>query len=173
MIEIVFPKPEDAEAIQMVFYKSWLDTYPNKEVGITIDDVEHWYKDDWNGKIEKQRARIANPPENQSFFIAKDGDNVVGVCRIVKYPDKNQLQAIYVLPDQQRKGIGKMLWDKALEILDPSKDTIVQVADYNKKAIEFYKKLGFVDTGKRFSDEHFRMKSGAIIPEMEMIIKSH
>src|SRR3989344_4432159 len=90
MIEIVFPKPEDAEAIQMVFYKSWLDTYPNKEVGITIDDVEHWYKDDWNGKIEKQRARIVNPPENQSFFIAKDGDLVVGVCRILKHSDKNE-----------------------------------------------------------------------------------
>src|SRR3989344_862020 len=171
-IKIEFPKLEDAEAIQNVLYKSWLDTYPNDKVGITIDDVEHWYKDAWEEKLNKLRSRINNPPENQSFFIAKDGDNVVGVCRIMKHADKNQLQAIYVLPDHQRRGIGKLLWDRALEIIDPSKDTIVQVADYNKKAIEFYKKLGFVDTGKRFSDEHFRMKSGAIIPEMELEIKA-
>ena len=172
MIEIVFPKPEDAEGIQNVFYKSWLDTYPNEKVGITVDDVEHWYKDDWNGKLEKQRNRIINPPENQSFFIAKEDGKVVGVCRIMKHADKNQLQAIYVLPEYQRKGIGKMLWNRALEIMDLNKDTIVQVADYNKKAIDFYKKLGFIDTGKRFSDEHFRMKSGAIIPEMELEIKA-
>ena len=173
MIKIVFPKPEDAEGIQNVFYKSWLDTYPNEEIGITIDDVEHWYKDAWQEKLNKLRSRIINPPENQSLFIAKDGDLVVGVCRIVKHPDKNQLQAIYVLPEHQRKGIGKMLWNKALEIFDSNKDTIVQVAIYNKKAIDFYKKLGFVDTGKRFSDEHFRMKSGTIIPEMELQIKGN
>ncbi|MFZ2522424.1 MAG: hypothetical protein WAX44_00605 [Minisyncoccia bacterium] len=32
-------------------------------------------------------------------------------------------------------------------------------------------KLGFVDTGRRFNDERFRMRSGAILPEMEMIKK--
>ncbi len=172
MIEIVFPKIEDAEAIQTVFYKSWLDTYPNEEVGITVDDVEHWYKDAWEEKLNKLQSRINNPSENQSFFIAKEGNEVVGVCRIVKHLDKNQLQAIYVLPEYQRKGVGKMLWDRALEMFDPTKDIIVQVATYNTKAIGFYKKLDFTDTGKRFSDEHFRMKSGAIIPEMELEIKA-
>jgi ribosomal protein S18 acetylase RimI-like enzyme len=44
----------------------------------------------------------------------------------------------------------------------------VEVATYNANAIRFYEGLGFVDTGKRMSDPKFTMKSGAIIPEMEM-----
>jgi hypothetical protein len=28
------------------------------------------------------------------------------------------------------------------------KDTIVELADYNTKAMKFYKKLGFADSGK-------------------------
>ncbi len=90
---------------------------------------------------------------------------------MVRNEDYNQLKTIYVLPEFQGKGIGKMLYEEVVKFSDPEKDTIVHVATYSKQAIEFYKKLGFVDTGKRFSEERFKMKSGAIIPEMEMILK--
>lgn len=173
MIKITFPKPEDAWAVQTVFYRSWLDIYPNKKAGITVDDIEAFYKDAFlKERLDKLRNRMIDSSKNGDFFIAREGNDVVGVCHIVKHADKNQLQAIYILPEHQRKGIGKMLWNKALEIVDPNKDIIVQVATYNKKAIDFYKKLGFVDTNKRFSDERFRMKSGSIIPEMELEIKA-
>ena len=85
--------------------------------------------------------------------------------------DKNQLQAIYVVPEYQRKGVGKLLWKEAQKYFDEGKDIVVEVATYNSNAIAFYKKLGFVDTGKRFSDEKFKMKSGNLIPEMEMELK--
>jgi ribosomal protein S18 acetylase RimI-like enzyme len=104
-------------------------------------------------------------------YCNKEGDKVVGVCRVVNHPDKNQLQAIYVLPEYQGRGVGRMLWEEAQKYFDIEKDTIVHVADYNEKAIGFYKKVGFVDTGKRFSEERYKMKSGAIISEMEMVIK--
>jgi len=92
------------------------------------------------------------------------------MCRFLNKEDFNQLQAIYVLPTYQHKGVGKALWNTASKFINPDKKTIVQVADYNEKAIKFYEKLGFVDTGKRFSDKKFTMKSGAIIPEMEMVL---
>ena len=53
-----------------------------------------------------------------------------------------------------------------------AKDTYVDVAEYNQRAIDFYTKLGFVDTGRRHQEERFRMKSGAIITEMEMVRKA-
>lgn len=66
-----------------------------------------------------------------------------------------------------------MFWEKCLSFLDKNKETIVQVATYNEKAISFYKKLGFVDTGKRFTEERFVMPiSGSKIPEMEMVLSS-
>lgn len=171
-ITITTPHPDDARAVQEVFYKTWLATYPNESVGITVDDIEHWYQDDREEKLNKLKNRISNPLENQYFFIAKSSDKVVGVCRGYTSEDKNQLHAIYVLPEYQGKGIGKMLWSEALKIMDPNKDTYVEVADYNTNAIEFYKKLGFVDTGRGWQDEHFKMKSGNRIPLMELVIKA-
>lgn len=103
--------------------------------------------------------------------MAKRGDKVVGVCRVVIHADQNKLQAIYVLPGYQGKGLGEKLWIYAQRFFDPNKDIIVQVASYNEGAISFYRGLGFEDTGKEWIDEEFRMKSGAGIPETEMVIK--
>ncbi len=49
---------------------------------------------------------------------------------------------------------------------------IVHVARYNKKAIDFYRSLGFEETFKRWEDERSRMKSGAILPLLEMVLKA-
>jgi ribosomal protein S18 acetylase RimI-like enzyme len=68
--------------------------------------------------------------------------------------------------------VGTAIWHEAAKFIDPTKDTFLEVADYNENAINFYKKLGFEDTGKRITDERFRMKSGSIIPEMEMVLKA-
>jgi len=66
-----------------------------------------------------------------------------------------------------------MMWERVKEFFGNEKDAIVEVATYNDQAINFYKKLGFVDTGKRFSQENHKMPiSGAYIPEMRMIIKA-
>jgi ribosomal protein S18 acetylase RimI-like enzyme len=173
MIQIVDADPLDAEGITTVYYKTWLATYPNKEIGITREDIEESYKDSFTEEnIQKHKARIANGNENEKRLVAKEGDRVVGVARMIRNENNNQLQTIYVLPEFQGKGIGKMLWAEAKSFCDPAKDIIVQVATYNQNAIEFYKKLGFVDTGKRWSDDKWKMKSGATIPEMELVLKS-
>ena len=172
-IEITDASPEDVVGMREVYYKSWLETYPNEEYGITKDDIEDKFKVSSTAESIKKRAEnIESLPESEKMFIAKDGNRIVGVCRVLRRPDKNQLQAIYVLPEYQEQGIGKKFWAKAQDFFDNEKDTIVQVATYNTNAIEFYKKLGFEDTGKRFEEERHRMKSGSIIPEMEMAIKA-
>ncbi len=40
-----------------------------------------------------------------------------------------------------------------------------------RPAIRFYEKLGFVDAGKRWKDEKRKMRSGAPLPEMEMVLR--
>jgi ribosomal protein S18 acetylase RimI-like enzyme len=170
-IRIVQPTIEDALGTIEVQYKSWLATYPNEKLGITIDDIEDRYKGAFSGeKLKKREKVIANLGPNEKYVIAKDGDRVVGMCYALIRENKNQLEALYLLPEYQRKGIGTQLWDAVLPFFDKTKDIYVEVADYNEKAINFYKKLGFVDTGRRFSDDRFKMKSGAILPEMEMVI---
>jgi len=165
--------PEDALGITTVLYKTWLDTYPNEEIGIKREDVEESYKESFTEKeIKSQQKNIANAPQNQLRLVAKTGDQVVGVSTMIRNENNNQLRTIYVLPEFQGKGIGNMLWEEAKRFCDSAKDTIVQVATYNKKAISFYEKLDFVDTGKRWSDPKWKMKSGVTIPEMELVIKA-
>ncbi len=76
---------------------------------------------------------------------------------------------LYILPEYQGKGVGKMFWGECVKYFDNNKKIIVQVATYNTGAIKFYEKLGFKDNGKRFSEERLRMPiSRVLIPEMEM-----
>ncbi len=170
-IVIAEPKPEDAREIEELFYRTWLETYPNKEAGVTRDDVEDKYKSSFSDEMLAKRAeRIAQPPDGDTLLLAKEGKKIVGLCRVVVHQDKNQLQAIYVLPEYQSRGVGSLLWKEAQKHFDVRRDIVVHVATYNTKAVAFYKKLGFEDTGLRFKEERFTMKSGATIPEMEMRI---
>ncbi len=172
-IEITPVTPEDAEGINQVMYEAWLATYPNEDAGITIDDIEDSYKDRLDPeRIQKSRERLSNIPENERRLVAKIDGKVVGVLRVIREDEKNKLQTLYVSPEFHGKGIGTRLWREGQLFLDSHKDTFLEVAEYNKNTIRFYKGLGFEDTGKRISDERYRMKSGSIIPEMEMVLKA-
>ena len=173
LISVAVADPSDAEAINRVAYEAWLVTYPNEEVGITKEDIEDKVKDRLSlEEIEKKRLKLAENNPNIKTFVAKELDQVVGFCTLLKEPEYNQLKTIYILPSFQGKGIGQKLWGRVLsEVGDNKNKIIVHVASYNQQAIRFYKKLGFEETGKKFSDERFRMKSGSIIPETELVIE--
>jgi len=162
-------KPEDALGTIEVQYKTWLETYPNQKIGITREDVEDRYKDAFEGKKLEKRIKVINEQrDTEKILVAKDGEKVVAYSYAVKSEEKNQLQAIYILPEYHRRGIGTNMWKQLKNFFNKENDVYVEVADYNEKAISFYKKIGFVDTSKRFTDEMFKMKSGSVIPEMEM-----
>jgi len=72
------------------------------------------------------------------------------------------------LSECQGRGIGKMLAKKAMALLDSGKDTIIEVVEYNKGAIGFYKKLGFVEFEKGKGHE---VSNGKIMPTIKMIKK--
>lgn len=172
-VKIFEAVPEDAFGITNVLHKTWLFTYPNQKIGLTVDDIEDSYKDEFTiEKINNLKEIIKNSPKNKKRFVAKIKDQIVGTCTAVISKDSNNLRTLYVLPEFQGLGIGKMLWKKANEFLDPKKDTFVQVADYTENAINFYKKIGFVETGKRIENESQKFKSGAVISQIEMVKKA-
>lgn len=172
-ISIEMPKPEDAWGINNVLYQAWLEAYPNEQLRITKEDIETTYKPYFTDeKLRERQERLAHPLAHKKMLVAKDGNEVVGLTQLVLKDDVNQLQSMYILPTYYRRGIATRLWEEVKKFRDASKDTIVEVATYNQRAISFYEKLGFKDTGKRFTDEKFRMPNGAIIPEMEMILKA-
>ena len=115
MIKIEKPTNEDIEKIQQVFYETWLATYPNADVGITPEDIEEKFKNRLSKQnIQKRINEISDESGSKLFLVAKEDGVVVGVCKVIKKEAFNELEAIYVLPNHQRKGIGKMLWNKAV-----------------------------------------------------------
>jgi GNAT superfamily N-acetyltransferase len=67
------------------------------------------------------RERMANPPDGETTLIAKEGSKIVGALRAIKHPDRNQIYAIYVLPEHHGRGIGTAMWQKAQQYLDSNK----------------------------------------------------
>ncbi len=95
------------------------------------------------------------------------------MCSVRKNADENELQAIYVLPEHQGKGIGKLLWQKAAEFFDEKLPVVLRVADYNESAIAFYRHLGFVEhVGKFHTEDWHDLKNGKKIPVITMVLKS-
>jgi ribosomal protein S18 acetylase RimI-like enzyme len=169
--EIRPAEPEDAEPINRVLHAAWLATYPNEELGVTVDDIEDSFKDTFTEeRIARGQERLRNLPENDHRLVAFVDGRMVGVSRLIREEKANHLQTLYVHPDFQGKGIGTALWEEMKKSLDPAKDTVLEVATYNQQAIGFYERLGFRDTGERLLDERFRMKSGSIIPELRMVL---
>jgi ribosomal protein S18 acetylase RimI-like enzyme len=172
-IEIADVRPEHVEGIQEVFYRAWLATYPNDAAGVTVDDVEDRFKErNSKERLAKRREDIASVDPDKRFLVALDGERVIGLARASKNEKENRLNAIYVLPEYQGKGVGTKLWNEIKSFFDPTKDVVVGVATYNEKAIGFYTKLGFIDSGRRYTEEGLRLKSGAILPEMDMVIRA-
>jgi RimJ/RimL family protein N-acetyltransferase len=168
-IEILNARPGDESEIILLLKETWLKTYPNKKYNITREDI---LKKDWESKerLRKWQKIIRENGKNGTFnFVAKEENKVVGFCQFVIEKEFNDLRIIYVLPEYQGKGIGKMLASKAMNLLDQSKDTIVEVVEYNKNAIEFYKKLGFVKFEK---GEDHEVSIGKMMPTIKMKLKN-
>ena len=83
------------------------------------------------------------------FFVAEINEEIVGFifCNRFWYSkfEHSQVGAIHeivVLPSHRHEGIGKMLIERAMKELMPSKIEL-WVGEKNERAIKFYEKLGF------------------------------
>lgn len=162
-LTITEPTAEDLVPISEVFRITWLATYPNTEAGITEEDI---LDIDFQSLavVARRKKAIANADPNKHFLVARDGERVVGVCMV----STNQIRALYVLPTHQSRGIGAALLKKALTWFG-NKNIFVNVATYNKRAIEFYTKHGFVATSRTVRSKAAVLPSGKVIPEIEMV----
>jgi len=164
----------DVYGIREVQKETWFKTYPNAKEGITIEDIENKFREDntpeGRRKIEEHKKIYED--KNQQVWVAEEKNRIIGFCTAGKEQEYNRLRGIYILPNYQGKGVGKLLVEKAFAWLGTNKDILVNVASYNQQAISFYKRFGFVETGKSgVFDEGARLPSGKLIPEIEMVKK--
>lgn len=164
--------PDDVFGIRDVQKNTWLKTYPNSTEGITVEDIKKKFKIDetpeGRKKIGERKKKYKD--KNISIWVVETEGRIIGFCTAIREGKHNRIGAIYVLPAYQRKGLGKKLIKEAFAWLGDKKDIMINVARYNKQAIDFYKKFGFVETGKEGAlDSAAKLPSGKFIPEIELV----
>lgn len=169
-------RPEDAAEVFGVQRRTWLDTYPNEEAGITYEDIRLRLEGE-NGelvpqKVERWKQGIESTGEKRATFVVRDNDKIVGFVAPGIMNGQRRIGAIYVLPEAQSQGIGGKLLKKSLEWHGRSEDIFLHVASYNQGAIDFYERHGFEQTNTEIVDEAALQHGNTPIPEIEMVLRA-
>lgn len=141
------PTIDDAIEIINMHNKSWLDTYPNEEHGISREYIESMISNRLTPKgIDQRRDNIERSHNDPTYFlrIAKDsGGHIVGFIDGFLEDDKYELAGLYTDKQTHGSGLALILWNSYREWADPAKVIWLTVATYNDRARGFYKKNGF------------------------------
>jgi GNAT superfamily N-acetyltransferase len=127
-----FMNESDAEAvsdlIQRAFQRFIADTY-------TARGKRYFLRHTSKSALLRRRRR------NQLLVVAEQGHTIAGVIAVRK---GNHVSLLFVAPEFHRRGIGTLLFGKALELM---KDTIPDLCSVTVNssayALPFYKGLGF------------------------------
>ena len=104
------------------------------------------------------------------YIIAKNETEIVGFAGIIILPDDVEITNIVTKKTERKKGIGKLLLDKLIEMaIQTGKSNIsLEVNEINQAAICLYKKSGFEEVGIR--KKYYNGINNAIIMTKKFIV---
>ncbi len=136
---------QDKPAVQEVAKISWHATY---EGIIPLHIQDNFVKVAYSEEMMQKRLA------HSVIFVAEAGGTVVGFADFspVNENGQSELNAIYLLPDWQRDGIGTALLQKGLTELEGVRDIYVNVEKDNTTGMRFYEAKGFCRV-KEYDDD--------------------
>lgn len=150
MQEIIIQRigTENVEQLQKIAEQTFFDTFSQHN---TAENMTQYMATGFT--IDKLTAEIEN--NNSEFYFALSENEVIGYLKIntgdaqTELLDINafEIERIYVSNDFHGKKVGQILYDKALEIAKERDASYVWLGvwEENPRAIQFYKKNGFVE----------------------------
>lgn len=101
----------------------------------------------WTASILKSELKN----ENSKYIVAKENSEIVGFAGIIITPIDVEITNIVTKKSNRKKGIGKLLLDKLIEMAKQTEfETIsLEVNEKNKVAIYLYENSGFEKIGIR------------------------
>lgn len=137
---------QDADLLRDVRLRALRDTpmaFSSTHASEAAFDAQEW----------RNRARHRSQSDNDSTFLAFDGDDCCGIIGCFRKTDEPAMGAIvsmWVAPQARRKGVGMRLME-AVErwaVQRGFSRLILDVVSNNAAAIAFYEKCGFHFTGE-------------------------
>lgn len=153
---------DDVIGIVYVEATTTLDTYPNDEYGIGLEDVKSI---DFHPKVAQWQHTLQSP--SYKLWVQAEGEEIRGFIAVRKDGDSQEIYSQYILPEHQRQGLGTQLMEEALKWLDSDKSVKLRMASYLSKAADFYKKFG-LRVNPLAEIGSWRLPTGKTIPTVEM-----
>ncbi|MCS3869889.1 ribosomal protein S18 acetylase RimI-like enzyme [Chryseobacterium ginsenosidimutans] len=142
---------EDLETLQNVGRETFYETFAKHN---SENEMQKYLDKSFaSEKLTKELNTI-----DSQFFIAWENENPIGYLKVNSGKAQTELQdetsleieRIYVKSEYHGKKVGQILYDKALEIAvqEKKKYLWLGVWEENIRAVNFYKKNGFVEFDK-------------------------
>lgn len=140
MIHLIIGREEHLSHIQSIAHGTWYTAYS----GI-VSDEQLEFMLDMMYSTNALKSQIHE--KNHVYILAEEDGNYVGYASYeLKYENtgKVKIHKIYVLPDCQQKGVGRLLIDKIEQIArEAGSDSIILDMNKQNPSISFYNKIGF------------------------------
>ena len=106
-------------------------------------------RDAWSPEV--LRSELALVGESREYWVAVDGDEVVGYCGLYYLPPDSDVQTIAVKASHQRRGVGSLMLRTMVDtaIAKGCKHMMLEVAVENTGAMSLYERFGFRALGVR------------------------
>jgi ribosomal protein S18 acetylase RimI-like enzyme len=141
----------DIGQLQKISRQTFYETFSE---GNTEENIAKYLEEGFS--VTKLTSELSN--NDAQFYFATLEDNTIGYLKLNFGQAQTELQddkaleieRIYVLKEFHGKGVGQLLYDKAIQIAkQKSADYVwLGVWEENPRAINFYKKNGFVEFDK-------------------------
>jgi len=143
--------PNDIGQLQEIGRQTFYETFSAEN---TEENMRKYLEEGFS--LEKLRVELQD--QYVEFYFATHDDHVIGYLKLNFGPSQTELQEenaleierIYVLKVFQGKNVGKLLYDKAIQVARAKNASYVWLGvwEENLRAISFYKKNGFVEFDK-------------------------
>ena len=141
----------DIDQLQKISRQTFSETF---SAGNTEENMKRYLEEGFS--IEKLTAELNN--KNSEFYFATIDNKVIGYLKLNFGPSQTELkddnaleiERIYVLKDFHGKRVGQLLYGQAMLIARQMNADYVWLGvwEENPRAINFYKKNGFVEFDK-------------------------
>lgn len=129
------------------------------------DNLVEEFDEFWTPNILK--SELEN--ELSRYIVAKIDDEIVGFAGVIILPDDSEITNIVTKKTMRKKGIGKNLLEKLIEISKEENKTEIslEVNEINEPAIRLYEKFGFEIVGRR--KKYYNRVNDAIIMTKKLV----